>query len=145
MVIALMGDSCVGKSAIADCLSRKLKATVFSGKDYLRLAKSENMAAALFKKKLAEAVTGETIIYVLSEKDQLGFLPDTSTRVLVAAGLETIKQRFAVRMRGNLPDPVAAMLERNYGQFEAEAHEIRIDTEQCSPKEACDLILKSLE
>lgn len=42
MVIALMGDNCVGKSTIAECLKQKLNAEVFSGKDYLRLAKNEN-------------------------------------------------------------------------------------------------------
>ena len=52
MVIALFGDSCTGKSTIAAALAPSLSAEVFSGKDYLKLAKSESMAAALFQKKL---------------------------------------------------------------------------------------------
>lgn len=144
MVIALMGDSCVGKSTIAECLEKKINAEVVSGKDYLRLAKSESEARVLFRKKLegAAAAAGENIIYVISEKDQIAFLPEGSLRVLVAAGLESIKQRFAVRMHGNLPTPVAAMLERKYGQFEGEAHEARIDTEVLSPEEACGEIMR---
>ena len=68
MVIALFGDSCTGKSTIAAALAPSLSAEVFSGKDYLKLAKSESMAAALFQKKLRGE---ETILYVISEKDQL--------------------------------------------------------------------------
>lgn len=49
MVIALFGDSCTGKSSIAQRLSAHLSAEVYSGKDYLRLAKSERMAEVLFR------------------------------------------------------------------------------------------------
>ena len=100
MVIALFGDSCTGKSTIAAALAPSLSAEVFSGKDYLKLAKSESMAAALFQKKLRGE---ETILYVISEKDQLALLPEGCVRVLVTAGLATIKERFAARMHGNLP------------------------------------------
>ena len=65
MVIALLGDSCTGKSSIAKKLSAHLSAEVYSGKDYLRLAKSESMAAMLFRKKLRG---DKTILYVISEK-----------------------------------------------------------------------------
>ena len=34
-----------------------------------------------------------------------------------------IKERFAVRMRGTLPPPVASMLERNHGVFDAVPHD----------------------
>ena len=72
MVIALFGDSCTGKSTIAAALAPSLSAEIFSGKDYLKLAKSESMAEALFQKKLRGE---ETILYVISEKDQLALLP----------------------------------------------------------------------
>ena len=49
MLIALIGDSCTEKSSIAEQLRSSMAATVFSGKDYLRLAKDETTAAALFK------------------------------------------------------------------------------------------------
>ena len=142
MVIALFGDSCTGKSSIAAALAQTLSAEVFSGKDYLKLAKSESMAAALFKKKLRGE---EPIIYVISEKEQLALLPEGCTRVLVTASLETIRKRFAARMHGNLPAPVAAMLERKYGQFEAAAHDLRVDTDAVSAEEAANEIRQLLK
>lgn len=138
MVIALFGDNCTGKSTIAEALAQQLHAEIFSGKDYLRLAKSESEAQTLFQKKLSGE---ETILYVISEPSQLVFLPQNSIRVLVVADLESIKERFAARMNGNLPPPVAAMLERKYGQFEAQPHDLRIDTEQVSVADAAAQIL----
>lgn len=44
-------------------------------------------------------------------------------RILVTADLEVIKERFARRMRGQLPAPVAAMLEKKHGYFDAEPHD----------------------
>ena len=95
------------------------------------------IAAALFQKKLRGE---ETILYVISEKDQLALLPEGCVRVLVTAGLATIKERFAARMHGNLPAPVAAMLERKYGRFETEAHDLRVDTDAVSAEEAANEI-----
>lgn len=138
MVIALFGDSCTGKSTIADALAQQLSAEIFSGKDYLRLAKSEGVAKALFQKKLQG---DENIIYVISELSQLALLPQNCVRVLVVADLETIKERFTVRLHGNLPPPVATMLERNYGRFETQPHDLRIDTERTSAADAAAQIL----
>lgn len=137
MVIALFGGSCTGKSTIAAALAQTVSAEVFSGKDYLKLAKSESVAAALFKKKLC---SGEAIIYVISEKEQLALLPEGCIRVLVTASLETVKERFAERMRDNLPAPVAAMLERKYGQFDAEQHDLCVNTDALSAEEAVNRI-----
>lgn len=142
MVIALFGDSCTGKSTLAEALAAPLSAEIISGKDYLRLAKSEAMATALFKKRLGGE---ENIIYVISEKEQLALLPADCVRVLVTASLETIQKRFAARMHGNLPAPVAAMLERKYGQFEAAPHDLRVDTDITSAQEAARRIFSLLE
>ena len=65
MVIAIFGESCTGKSTLAQVLATRVPCEVISGKDYLRLAKNENVAAALFRKKLQSALTGENIIYVI--------------------------------------------------------------------------------
>lgn len=141
MVIALFGDSCTGKSTIAMILAKELSAHVYSGKDYLKLAKSESMAAMLFKQKLSG---DEPIIYVISELDQIAFLPENCIRVLVTASLETIRDRFAQRMRGNLPTPVAAMLERKFGQYETQPYDLRIDTDHISAEEAGQQVLSLL-
>lgn len=142
MVVALFGDSCTGKSSLAANLAQQLSAEVYSGKDYFKLAKSESMAAALFKKKLCG---DKPIIYVIAEKEQLALLPAHCVRVLVTASLETIKERFAQRMGGKLPAPVAAMLERKFGQFEAQPRDLRIDTDQVCVEEAVKQLLTLLE
>ena len=126
MVIGIFGESCTGKSTLADKISAKYPCEVFTGKDYLRLAKNENIAKLMFQKKLAAAVHGDNIIYVISEKEHLPLLPDGAFRILVTADLELIKSRFAQRMRGNLPAPVETMLEKKHGCFDAEPYDIHV-------------------
>ena len=126
MVIGIFGESCTGKSTLAEKIATSFLCEVFTGKDYLRLAKNENIAKVMFQNKLTAAVSGENIIYVISEKEHLSLLPEGALRILVTADLELIKSRFAKRMRGNLPAPVAAMLEKKHGCFDAEPHDIHV-------------------
>ena len=125
MVIGIFGESCTGKSTLGAKIAASFPCEVYTGKDYLRLAKNENIAKAMFQKKLTAAVNGEHIIYVISEKAHLSLLPAGALRILVTADIEQIKSRFAQRMGGDLPAPVAAMLERKHGCFDAEPHDIR--------------------
>ena len=118
MVIAIIGENCTGKSTLADRLKADFNATVYTGKDYLRLAKSPTEAEVVFKNMLAHSVQGENIIYIISESEHLRLLPEKCFKILVTAPLEVIKERFAARMRGILPPPVAAMLEKNHGKFD---------------------------
>ena len=55
MIIGIIGENCTGKSTLAEALKQAFGAEVYSGKDYLRLAKSEGEAAALFREKLRQA------------------------------------------------------------------------------------------
>lgn len=126
MLIAIIGESCVGKSTLAEQLKKCLNAQIYTGKDYLRLAKNEAIAKKLFEKKLAEAVTGDNILYVISEREHLALLPHGAVRVLMTADLEVILERFAARMRGTLPPPVKQMLEKKHGMFDSIPHEYRI-------------------
>ena len=126
MVIGIFGESCTGKSTLAEKIATSFPCEVFTGKDYLCLAKNENIAKVMFQKKLTAAVSCENIIYVISEKEHLSLLPEGALRILVTADLELIKSRFAKRMRGNLPAPVAAMLEKKHGCFDAEPHDIHV-------------------
>ena len=126
MVIGILGESCTGKSTLAEKIATSFPCEVFTGKDYLRLAKNENIAKVMFQKKLSAAVSCENIIYVISEKEHLSLLPEGALRILITADLELIKSRFAKRMRGNLPAPVAAMLEKKHGCFDAEPHDIHV-------------------
>ena len=111
MVIGIFGESCTGKSTLAKEISKELSCKVFSGKDYLRLAKNEAIAKKVFTNLLNEAIDGENIIYVISEREHLPLLPQEAVRILVTAELDVIKSRFAARMGGVLPKPVEMMLE----------------------------------
>ena len=142
MLIAIFGESCTGKSTLANALAQKLNAEIYTGKDYLRLAKNENIARVLFQKKLNAAVNGENIIYVIAEKEHLALLPEGAMRILVTADLELIKARFTERMHGNLPVPVAAMLERKHGCFDNEPRDYHIISGATDPQE---IILKLTE
>ena len=126
MVIGIFGESCTGKTTLARRIADGIPCELFTGKDWLRLAKNESIARAMFQKKLIAAVSGENIIYVISEREHLALLPQGAVRILVTADLEQIKSRFAQRMRGTLPAPVAAMLERKHGCFDAEPHDIHV-------------------
>ena len=126
MVIGIFGESCTGKSTLAEKMTASIPCEVFTGKDYLRLARNENIAKSMFQKKLQAAVSGEHILYVITEKEHLSLLPEGALRILVTADLERIKSRFAQRMRGTLPAPVAAMLEKKHGCFDAEPHDIHV-------------------
>ena len=130
MVIGIFGESCTGKSTLAEKIAADIPCEVFTGMDYLRLAKNENIAKVMFQKKLNAAVNGEDIIYVISEKEHLPLLPEGSLRILVTADLELIRSRFAQRMRGNLPVPVATMLEKKHGCFDSQPHDIHVISEE---------------
>lgn len=99
--------------------------------------KSEAAAKRAFQMKLREAVSGGNIIYVISEKEHLALLPDGSVRILATADLDVIKSRFAERMHGNLPAPVAAMLEKKHGCFDMEPHDIHVISGQTDVDDMC--------
>jgi len=138
MVIALFGESCTGKSTLAAALAEKLGARVYSGKDYLRLAKSQSEAETRFCALLRDST--EPIIYVISEKEHLRFLPDHALRVLVTAALSEIQARFATRMGGTLPPALAQALARNHGMFDQERCDLHIRSGEQDTAAACQSI-----
>ena len=144
MVIVIFGESCTGKSTLAKALLAQIPAECYTGRDYLRLAKSEAAAEAAFRAKLTEALSGGHVIYLCTEPKLLALVPEGAVRVLVTAELELIKTRFASRMRGVLPPPVAAMLERQHGVFDAEPHDVCVVSGKTTTEEACAKILAML-
>ena len=144
MVIAIFGESCTGKSTLADKLSSAINAEVFTGKDYLRMAKNESIAKAMFQKKLAAAVDGEHVVYVISETEHLTLLPEGALRILVTADIDLIKSRFAQRMHGSLPAPVAAMLEKKHGCFDSVPHDLHMVSGETDPDAIVTQIKASL-
>ncbi len=118
MLIAIIGENCVGKSTLANKLNETLHAKIYSGKDYLRLEKNPSLAENTFKTMLRSSVTGENIIYLITEKEHIGLLPEGTFIIVLTAELETIKERFRQRMRGQLPPPLEKMLENRHGMYD---------------------------
>ena len=127
MLVAIIGENCVGKSTLADSISKTINSRIFTGKDYLRLKKNPSEALECFKTMLKESVEGENIIYLITEQDHLALLPDGAVKIVLTADLETIKERFKARMRGNLPLPLEKMLEANHGVYDAIPCDMRLE------------------
>ena len=143
MIIGIIGENCSGKSTLAEKIKAELGAEIVTGKDYLRMAKSESEAVSLFRERLRRAVSGDNIIYVISDPEHVKLLPDGAIRILVTADLETIKERFRARMHGNLPAPVALMLERKHGMFDSGEYDYRFDGATGDAESFC-VVLKNV-
>lgn len=141
MLIAIYGESCTGKSTVAEIVREKINAKIICGKDYLRMAKSEHEAESIFSSKLKAAVSGdENMIYVFAEPELARLLPSGALSVYVKASMDTVLERFRKRMHGNMPDAVRNMLIKKHGCFEHFSHDVILCTDDCEP-EACALQL----
>lgn len=127
MLIAIIGENCVGKSTLANKLQPKLNAKIYSGKDYLRLEKNPSVALEKFKLILKDSVNGDNIIYLITEKEHLDLLPEGTFKIVLTAELNVIKKRFKERMRGNLPLPLEKMLEVKHGMYDNLECNIKLD------------------
>ena len=128
MLIAIIGENCVGKSTLASKINEKLNAKIYSGKDYLRLDKNPDSAVEKFKLILKDAVNNQHVIYLITEKEHLSFLPEGTYKIVLTADLDTIKERFKKRMRGNLPAPVEKMLETKHGLYDDLKCDLRLES-----------------
>ena len=140
MMIGLIGENCSGKTTLAEAISRELGAEIVSGKDYLRMARSESEAEELFKDKLRRAVSGDNVIYVIAEPELVRLLPEGAIRILVSADLEAIRERFKARMHGSLPLSVGQMLERKHGVFDGGEYDYRFDGVSGDAKALCEAL-----
>ncbi len=140
MVIGIIGENCSGKSTLAEMIKTEFGAEIVTGKDYLRMAKTESEAVSLFREKLRRAVSGDNLIYVIADPEHVKLLPDGAIRILVTADMETIKKRFTARMHGTLPEPVALMLERKHGMFDSGEYNYRFDGAAGDAKSFCELL-----
>ena len=128
MLIAIIGENCVGKSTLANKINETLNAKIYSGKDYLRLEKNPSLALEKFKTILKEAVIGDSIIYLITEKEHLSLLPEGAFKIVLTSELEVIKERFKERMRGNLPLQLEKMLEAKHGMYDNLKCDLRLDS-----------------
>lgn len=145
MVIAIFGESCTGKSTLADNLASRLGCQVVTGKDYLRLAKNESMARSLFEEQLGAAMFQGHLIYVTTERGHLKLLPQGALRILVTAELAQIKERFAARMHGHLAAPVEAMLEKRHGCFDGEPHDIHVHSGEMDSESVYEMVKERIQ
>ena len=129
MLIAIIGENCVGKSTLAEKINEKLQGKIYSGKDYLRLEKNPSMAMESFKDLLEKSVTGANVIYLITEKEDMNLLPAGAFRIVLTAQLDTIKARFRARMRGNLPQPLEKMLELKHGMYDTLGCDLKLNEE----------------
>lgn len=145
MVLAFIGESCTGKSTVADVLQTKVQVEIISGKDYLRWEKNPQMAEVKFKQYLAEhEASPQLVLFVISEPEHLKLLPEHHQAYLFQAPLDVLKDRFAQRMGGKLPPPVAMMLERKHGQFDAVPSRRTFNTAEETPDAICSEVLQSI-
>ncbi|MFA7076709.1 MAG: hypothetical protein WC152_08625, partial [Candidatus Izemoplasmatales bacterium] len=93
-----------------------------------KLAKTESEARIRFQEILNNTSENELVVYVTTEKEDLQLLPKNTIRVYVTASLEVIKERFSMRMHGNLPKPVEMMLEKKHGTFDQMAYNVRLSS-----------------
>lgn len=140
MVIGIIGENCSGKSTLAEAIKNTIMAEIITGKDYLRMAKSESQAVRLFCEKLQNSLNGENIIDVISEREHISLLPNGAVKILVKSDIDTIKERFRQRMHGNLPVPVEQMLERKHGMFDNEICDYQFDGVSGDFSEICRTI-----
>ena len=142
MLFCIIGENCSGKSRLADEIKKSIDAQIVTGKDYLRMAKSESEAVILFKEMLRNAVSGKNIIYVISEPEHIKLLPDGAIKILVSADIDTIKERFKARMHGKLPLPVEQMLEKKHGLFDGGVYDYYFDGVNGDAADLCDTLKK---
>lgn len=142
MVVGIIGESCTGKSTIAKLLAQETGAKVYSGRDYLRLARGEAEAKRIFKEMMCGG--GISIIYIISEIEHLSLLAENAFRVLVTADVDSIKRRFAKRLNGSMPAPVSAMIEKKHGMFDDQKYDVLINTDLLEPAEAVKIIVSRL-
>ena len=61
MVIGIFGESCTGKTKLAEMIAAVIPCSIFTGKDYLRLAKNEAIAKALFRRSWMQLCVENTL------------------------------------------------------------------------------------
>ena len=137
MLLLFIGPSGSGKSSVARLIAQRIGCKVWTGRDYLRLARSQDEAKKTFRDMLESASELETfsagsIIYVIGNPDDL----DDDLRAFPCyrclrfnAVLSVLSRRFAQRM-GQQPLPAALLsaLERQRNRFAAFPADKEFDT-----------------
>lgn len=150
MLLVFAGPSSTGKSTVAkEIKNRQDNCQVYSGKDYLRFSKNREEAWGKFCEEIAAAAgsADKNVIYVITETEFVKDLTNIEGVKFIkfVADLDTIKTRFSTRTGGNLPHPLAAMLERQVTAWEPVKADYCFDTGSgASVAEIADQICKAV-
>lgn len=156
MLYIFMGPSCSGKSSVAEELKKLIDIQIYTGKDYLRMARNEHEAWTIFNEEVKKAsnnkdLNSQSIVYIVSEKNDVSKIEslDNAVTIKFTASLEIIKSRFAQRMKGTLPKPVEKMIERQLMDWKNINAKLYVDTSAEAPdkvaKKVYDFTLKFCE
>jgi hypothetical protein len=153
MLYLFFGPSCSGKSTVAKLVAKETGADVWTGKDYLRLAKHEPDALKVFADLLTQATvdSGATtphLIYVMTDPPEsipaiAALTPKCQIRI--TASLETLTERFAPRTGGTIPPPLVKMLERAKNAMDHCPADLSFDTTEKSAESVTAKILSGLK
>ena len=151
MLLLFFGPSCSGKLSVAQIIADKIGAKIWTGKDCLKLAKNEREAWKLFKGKLEEAskiceLTENSMVYIINDASKVKShicRCQNLIRVKFTANLETLKQRFASRIKASvLPPPMVNMLELQTQKIIKHECDMEFDTSNFDPGKIAETIIK---
>lgn len=150
MVLVFYGPSCSGKSSAARSIAERTGATIWTGKDYLRLAKTEPAAWKEFVRLLARAARSsrlslDSIVFVTTDPATLmRHVGDLGTVYWVRfdASLETLAKRFALRIGGSVSPPMRTMLERSREATLASPADLLVDSTERTQRSIVEEVLR---
>lgn len=150
MLLVLFGPSCSGKSSVASIIRDRRGASVWTGRDYLRLAKSEQRAWRSFLDLLIAAagnsgMSEDSIVYVAADVGYVRRVVEQAhgaVPVRLVADLATLESRFAPRVGGAISPAIRAMLKRSRDAAAEEPAALAFDTTKMSGEEVAESILK---
>lgn len=148
MFIMFVGPSCGGKSSTAKVFQEKFGLKIYTGKDYLRLAKSETDAWKVFTEicqtaKENKQLCSHSVIYIASETDKFSDLAKISSfTVHFDASQEILEKRFAPRTGGFVPPPIKKMIEKQKNNWLAVEADFHIDTTESTADYSAEKVLQ---
>ena len=132
-----MGPSCSGKTSVAKKLAERTGCSIWSGKDYFRLAKNQDEAWKIFLSMLRDAsneavLDAKSIIYLIGNptelRNDLLTIPNLK-RIKFNADISVLKNRFAERIgQKPLSLPLDKMIERQQKAFQTISADKEFDT-----------------
>jgi gluconate kinase len=145
-----MGPSCSGKTSVAKKLAERIGCSIWSGKDYFRLAKNQDEAWKIFLNMLRDAssktvLSAKSIIYLIGNptelRNDLLTIPNLK-RIKFNTAISVLKNRFAERIGQKLLSlPLEKMIERQQVAFQTISADKEFDTSMQEVNSIVDAIL----